>query len=41
MPNHDVRIVYRSTRTLQASVLMMNSDVHFLNDGVAYHDPSC
>ena len=31
MPNYNAFIIYRSARTLQASVLMANSDVHFLN----------
>ena len=32
MPDHNACIIYRSTRTLQVSVLIVNSSVRFLHD---------
>ena len=38
MPNHNARIIYGSARALQVNVLIANSDVHFLNDGVSHYN---
>ena len=41
MPNHNSCIVHRSAEMLQVTVLIVSSDVRFLNDATSYCNPSC
>ena len=37
MPNDDACIIYCDAETFQTHVLMMNNNVHFLNDGDCHY----